>query len=174
MKNIIFTSLFVLVFYGMSSSQNEIKWMSIQEALKLQKAAPKKIFIDVYTDWCGWCKRMDATTYKDQEVVNFMNKYFYAVRFNAEKKDSIEYKGKYYTSKPDSKVNDLAIYFLNEKMSYPTSVFLTEVGDLIQPIPGFHEANDMLMFLTFIGGDMPRFTTWENYQQIFKIIRNKD
>ena len=42
--------------------ESKIKWISIEEAEKLNKENPKKIMIDVYTDWCGWCKKMDKDT----------------------------------------------------------------------------------------------------------------
>ena len=73
-----------------------IKWMSITEAEQLNKANPKKIIVDVYTDWCGWCKRLDATTYKDAGIVKYVNDNFYAVKLNAESKDKIVYQNQEY------------------------------------------------------------------------------
>src|SRR5580700_4172641 len=61
-----------------------IKWMSLSDADKLnQGPKKKKIFVDIYTDWCGWCKRLDATTYQDPKVVKYVNDNFYAVKLNA-------------------------------------------------------------------------------------------
>ncbi len=175
MKRTILIAFITLAFAGkaicQAPSSNEIHWYTLQEALKLNAEHPKKIFIDVYTDWCGWCKKMDATTFKDPQVIEYMNRFFYAVKFNAEKVDTITYKGTLYTKKPDSKTNDLAIYFLKEKMSYPTTVYLNENADLIQPIPGYRDVNEMSLFLTYIGGDVARWLSWENYPQVFKIIK---
>ena len=53
-----------------------VKWYSLEEAVALQKKKPKKIFIDMYTDWCGWCKRMDATTFTDPAVSAYLNENF--------------------------------------------------------------------------------------------------
>ena len=66
--------------------------MSIEKAyeLSLTEENPKKIFIDVYTDWCGWCKRMDNTTFKDSVMVKFLNDNFYCVKLNAEQKEDIK------------------------------------------------------------------------------------
>jgi len=51
----------------------KINWMSFEEAYELNKTQPKKIFIDMWTYWCGWCKRMDATTFTNPVVVEYMN-----------------------------------------------------------------------------------------------------
>ncbi len=69
-------------------AQEKIKWMSIEEAyeLTLTEEHPKKIFIDVYTDWCGWCKRMDKATFQNEEVAAYMNMHYYNVKFDAEQK----------------------------------------------------------------------------------------
>lgn len=70
---------------------SNIKWYSPEEAYELNKTAPKPFFIDVYTDWCGWCKRMDATTFKDPTIAQYLNAYYYPVKFNAEVKDTINF-----------------------------------------------------------------------------------
>src|ERR1017187_1929190 len=180
MKRIILIALIAITLSGKAfappiiqspPAQKEIKWYTLQEALRLCASNPKKIFIDVYTDWCGWCKRMDATTFQDPMVIDYMNKFFYAVKFNSEKVDTITYKGKLYRIPDGSKVNELGVYFLKEKMSYPTTVYLNENADLIQPIPGYHDANEMGLFLTYIGADMARWVSWENYQPVYKIIK---
>src|SRR5574337_722786 len=98
-KNLAISTLFIsalLLFGGFKmghkkklNPKEEIKWYSFQEAYNLNKTNPKKIFIDVYTDWCGWCKKMDASTFKDPNVIKIMNKYYYAVKLNAEMKDTI-------------------------------------------------------------------------------------
>ena len=49
----------------------EIEWLTWDEAITRMATEPKKIFVDVYTDWCGWCKRMDATTFSDKEIATY-------------------------------------------------------------------------------------------------------
>ena len=60
------------------------------------EASPKKLFIDVYTDWCGWCKKMDKDTFQNAEVAAYMSENFYMVKLDAEQKEPIEFKGKTY------------------------------------------------------------------------------
>src|SRR6476620_4757887 len=76
--------------------KDEIKWMNWNDAMALSQKSPKKIFVDTYTDWCGWCKRMDASTFTDTAVAHYINKNYYAVKLNAENKDSLFYKDKKY------------------------------------------------------------------------------
>src|SRR5215467_6428835 len=106
---------FVLVFAlllsagaSFAQSTSEIKWLSITEAEKLMKKEPKKVIVDIYTDWCGWCKRLDATTYKDPAVVDYINKNYYAVKFNAESKEDITYEGTTYHYDTQRRVNGLS------------------------------------------------------------------
>ena len=49
----------------------------------------KKVFIDLYTNWCGWCKRMDLTTFSDPVIVNYIKNNYYTVKFDGETKDTI-------------------------------------------------------------------------------------
>ena len=66
----------VLFSYGVKAQAvNTINWLTIEEAQEAMKTQPKKVFIDLSTDWCGWCKRMDATTFQDPNVVHFMNQF---------------------------------------------------------------------------------------------------
>ena len=99
-----FKVLFTLVLIVTASAsfaqkhKGPINWLSLQEADSLYQINPRPMFIDVYTDWCGWCKRMDATTFQDQNIANYLNANFYAVKLDAETKDSINFKGKQYTN----------------------------------------------------------------------------
>ena len=108
MKKVIFTGialfaavLFVLPAKSQSQaapSTDKIKWMDFEEAVAMNQKKPKKIFIDMYTDWCGWCKKMDASTFVNPVIVKYMNDNFYAVKFNAERKDAVNFNGTSYVT----------------------------------------------------------------------------
>lgn len=85
----------------------------------------KKIVVDIYTDWCGWCKRMDASTFQDPKVIKAINKNFYAVKFNAEQKEDINFKSKVYQFVPQGNrgYHSLAAEITQGRLSYPTFVF---------------------------------------------------
>ncbi len=103
-----------------------VKWMSLQEAVEAVKQQPKPILLDFYTDWCGWCKRMMATTYADQGLSAYINQNYYPVKFDAEGKDTITFEGETFVpSSPKPKTaHPLAIKLLQGKLMYPTTLFL--------------------------------------------------
>ena len=90
----IILSVLILIFLKVNCfGQETIHWYTWEDAVELQKESPRKIFIDIYTSWCGWCKKMNASTFKDSTVVSVMNKYYYAVKFDAEQKDTLMFDG---------------------------------------------------------------------------------
>ncbi len=148
----------------------EIKWVSFQDAQELQKKQPRKIFVDVYTDWCGWCKRMDASTFQDPSIVDYINEHYYAVKFNAEQKEPIEWNGKTYKNQGTGSrsTHELAVYLLNNRLGYPTSVFLAEDLNLIQPLPGYMDAEKLEPILHYFGADNHKKMPWDAFEREFK------
>lgn len=144
-----------------------IKWMSFSEAVKLNETAPKKIFIDVFTEWCGWCKRMDQTTFLNKEVVEYMNENYYAVKFDAEQSDPIVFGGYTFVNQGGTNgrkgTHQLAAALLQGKMSYPSYVFMNEKNQEITVLPGYIEAKDFLPVLKYIATDAYLNTTFEDY-----------
>lgn len=152
-------------------AQTSIKWMTWEEAQAANKKTPKKIFVDVYTDWCGWCKRMDATTFTDAKVIESINKNYYAVKFNAEQRADINFNGKVYKfieSNGGRGYHELAGFLMQNRMSYPTSVYLDEKLNLLSPVPGYQDAATMQMILNYFGSNIYLTTNWEDYQKNYK------
>lgn len=148
-------------------AQEKINWMSFEEAVAATQKNPKKIFIDVYTDWCGWCKRMDATTFVDPTLVKYMNEKYYAVKLDAETQDTINFAGTAYVNpNPGVKrsTHQLAYSILNGQMSYPTVVIWYE-GNNIHPLPGYRQANELLLYLKFYGENAYKNMTFEEFQK---------
>jgi len=120
--------------------EETINWMSWEEAQEAMEAAPKKMFIDVYTEWCGWCKRMDANTFTDADVISFMNENYYAVKLDAEGEGDKEYLGKTLAFRSDAGrrgVHELAIVLLNGRLGYPSFVYLAENQESLKVSPGY-------------------------------------
>lgn len=148
-------------------NENEIHWMSIDEVQVAMKKAPKRVFMDVYTGWCGWCKVMDKKTFTNPEVIKYMNKNFYAVKFDAERQDSIRFMGKMYGFVADYRAHMLAVELLRGQMSYPTSVILEEEFQSPQVVPGYLDVPTIERVLKYIN-ENNKTKTWEDYSKEFK------
>lgn len=142
----------------LSTNANDIKWTTIDAALTANKKDNKKfIFVHLYTDWCGWCKKMDENTFQDGGVATLINNNFTPVKFNAENQNPVEYKGKTYNfNKTGSRgANQLALDLgsIGGKLGYPTLVILDENGNKLQAFPGFKDTETITAILKyFISG----------------------
>lgn len=145
-----------------------INWISFGEAEQLMKKEPKKVIIDIYTDWCGWCKVLDKKTYSNPQLIDYVNKNFYAIKFNAEGKEPFMFMGKKWEFQPANRANELAIELMQGKMSYPTTVFMEKGFTDVQPVPGYLDVNQMEGILKFIGEDYNKKISWNDFQHQFK------
>lgn len=141
------------------------KWITFEQAVKILPQSPKPLLIDVYTDWCGWCKVMDKNTFSNPEVSNYLINNFHAVKLNAETKDTIYVGDKVFVFKPEYKSNELAISLLSGKMSYPSIVFLDSKLQLLTVVPGYVEAPQMMEILKYFGEGIYLSKNWEEYQK---------
>jgi len=157
----------LLISLGSMIQAQEINWVTFEQAVELNKTKPKKLLIDLYTDWCGWCKKMDKDTYAHPDIINVINEKYYAVKFNAEQREPVTFDGHTFkfVASGSRGVHELAAALANNKMSYPTTVFMDEEIRIIQPLPGYLNAADMLPILTYIGEDHFKTTAWADYQK---------
>jgi thioredoxin-related protein len=170
--------LLVLLLLSIGSiSAQEINWMTMNEALAAQKKQPKKIFMDVYTTWCGPCKLLDKNTFSDKKVIDFINKNYYAVKFNGEGTEEITFEDFTYTNPnyQEGRKGRNATHFFADALKlrgYPSLVFFKEDGALIQAIPGYKTPQQLEIYLKMIANDdYQKLTTveaWEKYQDNFK------
>ena len=137
----------------------EINWVTLEEAVKLQKKMPKKIMVDVYTNWCGPCKMLDKNTFHNKDVVDYVNKHYYAVKFNGEGNDVVTFDGKTYdnpnynpaNAKRRNSAHQLTRYF--QINAYPTIVFIDEKGKMIAPIKGYQQPQGLELYLKLFKDD---------------------
>jgi thioredoxin-related protein len=155
---------------GAPVEDGPVKWMSFEEALKKSKAEKRPIFIDVYTDWCGWCKVMDKSTFSDPTVAKLLNDKFYAVKFNGEQKEDVIFDGTTFKFVPSGRngYHQLAAALLNNQLSYPTVVFLDEEFRMIQPLPGYRKAPEFHKIAQFIGDGYYKTVKWDDFQNQYK------
>jgi thioredoxin-related protein len=156
-----------LIFISLTSfikpaSKKKIQWITMEQAYAKSKKEPRKILIDIYTDWCGWCKVMDRETYTDKKVVEYINEKYYAVKFNAEQKEEVKLGGNRYVS--TGRVHELALALTNNKASYPTTVFLESNFDMIQPLPGYFKAQAFHEVVTYFGEGYNKKEAFDQYK----------
>lgn len=168
---LLFTSLLLFglstdTFAQKKTKAEKIEWLTIEEAVKRMEKEPRKVVIDIYTDWCGWCRKMDQSTFTDPEVAAYVNKNYYAVKLNAESKEPITVMNKTYNYNQEYKVHELAVAFLNGQMSYPSTVYLDEQLRILSPVPGYLDAPTFSKILRFFGDDNHKKMSWQEYEKL--------
>ena len=150
--------------------ESPVHWLTFEDAVKKSKAEKRPIFVDVYTDWCGWCKVMDKNTFNDPQVAKLLNEKFFPVKFNGEQKEDVMLNGTTYkfVASGRSGYHELAAALLNNRLSYPTVVFLDENFNMLQPLPGYRKAEEFHMIAQFIGEGHYKTTKWEDWQGRYK------
>lgn len=175
MKKLTFLVLCMTLFVGAGFSQQTIQWLKITDVenrIKEDGKNAKRVFVDCYTDWCGWCKRMDKDTFSDTTIAKLMNNYFYSVKFDAESKESITfgattYKNPNPTGRRGS-AHELAVMLLNKRLSYPSFSILNPDLTIATVIPGYYTAKDFEPMVVFLGGRYDQKYTWEEFSKIYE------
>ena len=136
---------------GHVESKGKVNWVGLQEAEARAKKENKPVLIDLYTDWCGWCKVMDKQTYSHEKVAEYINTHFIPVKLDAETRNALQWKGKSYTYNASYKVNMYAVYLTEGQLSFPTTVIIPADDTRPQAIPGFLEPKDIESLLKYFG-----------------------
>ncbi|MFH0920117.1 MAG: thioredoxin fold domain-containing protein [Fibrobacterota bacterium] len=148
--------LFLVV--ALVSAEN-VKWNGFVDGIARVKKQSKPAVIDFYTEWCGWCKKMDATTYSDTKVAGLLAKKFVCIKLNPEtSKETISYDGKTFTPMEFSQAVGV--------QGFPATAFMDKKGKLITLLPGFVPAETFYQILTYINDECyTRGVSFDDYQK---------
>ncbi len=183
-KVIIISAIFIsgillssFVFLQNSSSpaskpeETKIQWHTFKEAVELSKKEKKKIFIDIYTQWCGWCKVLERNTFSNSVIAKYLSENFYCVKLDAEMKDTIVFNNYTFVNQNPTtprSVHQLASSLLNNKMGYPSMVFLDENFNMLYVLQSYLAPDKLEPYLKFAGSNAYQNTKWDDYQKTFK------
>lgn len=147
-----------------------IEWLSLEDAVRANAAEPKMIFIDFYTEWCGWCKKMDANTFANPQIAELMSKHYYAVKFDAESDQVINFNGKEYRLNTEGRrpAHEIAIEFAthNARLGYPTFVVLDEDMNKLRAFQGYKTVDALKQILEYYSDkDIYTKVNWMQYVQ---------
>lgn len=147
------------------AGDGRLNWSELDPALAEAKRADKPLLVDVYTDWCGWCKRMDKTTYGNPEVRDYVARSFVTARVNAEDdRRRASYLGESRTYRQFADGFRIS--------GYPTTVFLTPDGQLISVLPGYVKPATFLTVLRYVAEGHYRTQSWDAFSREGEAGRN--
>lgn len=156
-----------------SMSAQSVQWKTIEQAAKTDTRSNAKLFfVDFYTSWCGWCKKMDRETFTNPTVAKILNTYYIPVKFDAEGTSEFTWAGSKYTntaSAPGTRpsTHGFAKKVLGARMGFPSFGLFNTDQKQITVVQGYQTAEEFIVILWyFASGDNTRYN-FENYQKIF-------
>jgi thioredoxin-related protein len=151
----LFTAQIMVANMTTTEEKENVEWKTISEALDQAPKTNKKIILDVYTDWCGWCKRMDRDTYADSTVAAYMQEHYIASKMNPEKSGTLTYDGREFSQQEFGQALGIS--------GYPATAVFNEKGELLTVIPGYIKAAEFLRILKYFGEDSYLSMQWNEY-----------
>jgi thioredoxin-related protein len=134
---------------------DDVEWYELPEALTIAQESGKRLLIDVYAPWCGWCDRLQTDTYTDAEVQALVEEHFVVARLNIDvRTDSLQFR--------EFMLSSAELAAGLGAQGTPTTVFLEPSTDYITRVPGFISAEDFREVLRFIAGGT---YTEQNFQE---------
>lgn len=154
-------TLFLVSFIGHASDKIELKWKKYDVGLAEAKKAKKKIIVDVYTDWCKWCKKLDKEVYANDSIAAYLENQYILVKVNGESSTKIKYKEK--------QLSEMQLTQLFKVTGFPAIIFLDSTGEVIDRISGYVTPDRFLPIVKYIGEDHYKKITWEEFLDKYQL-----
>lgn len=150
------------------ANNDKVQWLKLDEISAKVKEQDKPILIDLYTDWCYWCKVMDKKTYSKSKVIEYINEHFYSARINAETKDDLSWKEKTYSYNNNYRINEFALFVTYGQASFPTTVIIPDANSAPIPVAGYLEPKELEKILKYFGEGAYKTMNFPEFEKTFR------
>jgi thioredoxin-related protein len=157
---LVFSLIVFSLTLGVAGDKDSLNWLSFDQAKTEAAKSNKKILVDVYTDWCKWCKKMDADTYADPKVMKYLKEKFVVAKLNAESDDKVTYDGKKQTSAEFARLVGVE--------GFPTLLFFEPNGKVITSLSSYLDPSQMIHVAKFIGESKYEKMSFEEFEKNYK------
>lgn len=121
----------IILFLGLAlqaqEKNNAIQWIHIEHLSDSLSVKPKKVLFFLHTDWCSYCRKMLKETFRSKEIVERINRDYYAVHIDAETTDTIRYNGEIYINSSQKKRTGSNHEFVTALMGQRKPIFPTTI-----------------------------------------------
>ncbi len=149
------TGLCITPFISDSLHADQVHWMKYDQALEKARSENKHILVNFTTSWCGWCKKMKATTYEDAVVLSSIDKDFVCAKVDGDSYDVV--------SLSDGDITEKGLTRQFGVTGYPTTWFLEPDGSHIAPAPGYVDATAMTYILDYVSFNLNELMPFSDY-----------
>jgi thioredoxin-related protein len=150
-----------ILFAQTNEELESLRWYQWTEGVVATQASGKYMLVDVYTDWCGWCKKMDRTVYGHPRVQQLLAANFIPIKLNAESTNLITNGTNQYTEQEWAKMLGVT--------SYPTILVYNKQFQLVSRFSGYKEPERFIRYLKYI---CEKYYTQYSFQEYLKSVHD--
>jgi thioredoxin-related protein len=140
-----------------TGTKSTLQWRTFDAGFAEAKKSGKKVLVDVFTEWCVWCKRLDKNVYGDSKVADYLNEHYITVKLNPETNTKVTYRDTVYSAAQFAQGFGVT--------GYPTILFFEPDGKPINRLGGYADANRFLPIIRYIGEDFYKKMSWDDFQK---------
>jgi len=154
--------LVVILFAVHGMVAQSVNWLTWQEVDKKMEEDPKKVLVELFKEPCGSCETLDNKILNAKKNAQYMNRFFYSVRFDVNSKENVRINDKIYKSTLTGE-HELVRALTNGNSSLPMLVFVDESFRVIQVLPGSQDPNKFYHILEYFGGNHYNSIPWSRF-----------